>query len=98
MIGQAAVALCALLLLAFAPPVAGSFLLVPLTQGAAAGLAALAIERGGAITGMGPLPGSLIVVGDRATLASAMLNRGVLPLAAPSLLCREPGETEGLRS
>jgi hypothetical protein len=81
---QVAIAILALLLVAFAPPAYGRMLLVPLDG---------APLKGAAIRGLqatpltaGPLPGSLIVEGDR-RLLSGLWSEGVLVLAAPTVIC-----------
>ena len=70
-----------------APPARGAMLLVPLTPRAGARLPMLSIEHGALLLKQGPLVGSLIVRGDRAELAGAMLRQAILPLAAPEILC-----------
>ena len=72
---------------AFAPPARGRMLLVPLAPGAAAKLPAAAVTGGARLLGMGPVPGSLVVVADRARLGGVSLADGMVILSAPPLLC-----------
>jgi hypothetical protein len=69
------------------PPARGEFLLVPLTAHAAQQVARLAIEHDALLLSPGPVAGSLIVEGERARLAQAMLSAGIVPLAAPTAPC-----------
>jgi len=84
---QLSLALVGLAAFAFAPPVSGAMLLVPLTAQARANLPALAIDSGVRLLGQGPVAGSLVVRGDRARLGTALLRRGIVPLAAPEIIC-----------
>jgi len=77
----------ALLAVAFAPPVQGRMLLVPL-NGEPVSIAT--INRLSATPLLaGPLPGSLVVEGDRGPL-SALWSQGILVLAAPDAICGGP--------
>ena len=81
---QLALAVLALLAMAFTPPAQGRILLVPLdgepvSRAAIEGLAASPLRAG-------PMPGSWVVAGDRARL-SGLWARRVLVLAAPAALC-----------
>jgi hypothetical protein len=87
LLSQVCIAMLGLLLLAFAPPAHGKMILVPLTAGAASGMAATALSSGSLLVASGPIPGSLIVVGNRAALANPMFRQGVLVLAAPPAGC-----------
>ena len=73
--------------LALYPPAQGRMILVPVWPGAAAHLAANVIDRGGLLVEGGPLPGSLVVSGNRGAIAPFMLAHGVLVLAAPAAGC-----------
>jgi len=77
----------ALAALALYPPASGRMILVPVWPGAAAHLAASVIDRGGLLVDGGPLPGSLVVSGERSVIAPFMLAHGVLVLAAPAAGC-----------
>ncbi|MBO9714978.1 MAG: hypothetical protein J7495_18850 [Sphingomonas sp.] len=77
-------ALAGLVLLALWPPVRGAMIVVPLSGQAAD--AVLALEGGARLLGEGPLPGSLVVTGNRVKLAAALKGRALL-LAAPAMLC-----------
>jgi hypothetical protein len=78
----------ALLAVAFAPPAQGRMLLVPLT-GAPVSVATVNSLRATPLLA-GPLPGSLVVEGDRGRL-SALWSQGVLVLAAPAAICGGAG-------
>lgn len=69
------------------PPVRGEILLIPLSAKAAQRVAGLAIARDARLVGRGPFAGSLVVEGDRARLAGAMVSAGIVPIAARSALC-----------
>ena len=87
-VAQLALAMLALLAVAFAPPAQGRMLLVPL-DGVPVSRAAI---EGAAATPLraGPLPGSWVVDGNRARLSS-LWARGVVVMAAPAALCAEEG-------
>ena len=83
-VAQLALAMLALMVVAFTAPAQGRMLLVPLdgqpvSRSAVTELAATPLAEG-------PLPGSLVVDGDRERL-SALWGRRVLVLAAPAALC-----------
>ena len=83
-VAQLALAVLALLAVAFTPPAQGRMLLVPLdgrpvSRAAIEGLAATPLKSG-------PLPGSWVVDGDRQLLSGLWAQR-VLILAAPAALC-----------
>ena len=85
-VAQLALAILALLAVAFTPPAQGRMLLVPLdgepvSRGAVERLRATPLVAG-------PLPGSLVVDGDR-QLLSALWAKQVLVLAAPAARCAE---------
>lgn len=81
---QVALAMLALLVVAFAPPPHGRMLLVPL-DGKPVSEATIAEVRATPVA-RGPLPGSWVVDGERQRL-SGLWGRKVLVLAAPSALC-----------
>ena len=85
---QLALASLALAVVAFAPPAHGRMLLVPL-DGRPIGTAAIAGRQATPLKS-GPLPGSLVVAGDRNLLQGLWAQR-VLVLAAPAALCAEEG-------
>lgn len=74
----------ALFAVAFAPPAQGRMLLVPLT-GEPVSVATVTSLRAAPLLA-GPLPGSLVVEGDREPL-SGLWSQGVLVLAAPEAIC-----------
>ena len=83
-VAQLALAMLALLVVAFTPPAQGRMLLVPLdgqpvSRSAVTGLRATPLAAG-------PLPGSLVVDGDRQLLSALWASR-VLVLAGPAALC-----------
>jgi hypothetical protein len=82
MIGAQAAAMLAVLALAAVPPASGPMLVVPL-----GGSATAALIGGARLVGQGPLPGSLVVDGERATLLPHLWRHGALALAAPSFGC-----------
>lgn len=84
---QLAVGASGFLLLLLTPPPQGEMLLVPATRDAQRALAPLAIASPARLIGTGPLPGSLVVFGDRTTLLPVMLRHGILVLAAPRSGC-----------
>lgn len=76
-----------LVALAFAPPVQGRMILVPLAPGSAQGMIARATQSGALLVGQGPLPGSFVVDGKSGALFASMLARGVLVITAPPASC-----------
>jgi hypothetical protein len=74
------------------PPAHGRMLLVPLTGGSGAHLAADLVDRGGRLLAPGPFAGSLVVEGDRDRLTAGLLARGVVAVRAVALLCGESAE------
>jgi len=84
---QIAIAAIAFGWLLLAPPARGQMLLVPLTHAAGQHLPGLAIRGDTRLIAPGPLPGSLVVEGRRADLAS-LLRHATLVLAAPPGGCR----------
>jgi hypothetical protein len=77
------VATLLVLLLVVVPPARGPMLVVALGDGTAATLTA-----GTRLVAAGPLPGSLIVDGERATLLPHLMRHGAIAIAA-----RAPGCT-----
>lgn len=86
-LAQVGMVVAAMLGLAFAPPARGRMLLVPLSSHAAATLPAAALDGGAKLLAAGPVPGSLVVVADRARLGGVSLAAGMVILSAPPLLC-----------
>ena len=81
---QLALATLALVVMAFAPPAQGRMLLVPIDGRP---VSREVIEAAAATPlKSGPLPGSLVVDGDRARLSGLLAQRVIL-LAAPAALC-----------
>ncbi len=84
---QIAVGAVGFLLLFLFPPPNGRLLLIPASQQAARQVAALAVSHHALLVEEGPLPGSLVVFADRASLVSVMLRHGILITAAPRAGC-----------
>jgi len=78
--------------LAFAPPARGRMLLIPLSPRAATALPAAVVDGGAKLLGTGPVPGSLVVMADRARLGAVSLADGVIILSAPPSLCGGVGQ------
>jgi hypothetical protein len=76
--------------IAFFPPPRGTMILVPLWPGAEQGMTARAVDAGAVLVDRGPLPGSLVISGDRAAIAPGMLAHGVLILTGPKAGCGVP--------
>lgn len=68
------------------PPQRGPMLMVPLT-GHVASVIDVAMTGGAGLLAAGPLPGSMIVMGDRAAIGRQAFDRGILVLSAPRALC-----------
>lgn len=85
-VAQIVIAAAMTVAVTLAPPVHGRMLLLP-------GLArharpdALITPDAVRLVSNGPLPGSLVVIADRATMLPAAWARGVPVIAAPPLLC-----------
>ena len=62
-------------------------LLLPVFPGASARLAAIAVQGDARLLAVGPVPGSLVIIGNRSRLASGILGAGGLLLSAPVVLC-----------
>lgn len=75
-----------------APPARGSMLLLPLTPEAARNIDLLVARSGAVVTGIGYLPSSRFVQGERARLLPQMLRRGVLVVTGSPPMC---GELQG---
>ena len=86
LVAQFALVLASFLLIALVPPPTGRMLLVPLGP-APVPLAAGAVAAGAAILGRGPLPGSLVVQGDRAALVGPALSSHAILVRAGSGGC-----------
>ena len=88
---QAALAAGLLGLLALTPPARGPILILSLSGDAGAPVR-VALAHGARLLGPGPLPGSMVVVGERAALSPAARDAGLLLLAAPFAGCGEGPE------
>ena len=82
MVGLQAAATVAVLALVAVPPASGPMLVVPI-----GGSANAALVGGARLVGHGPLAGSLVVDGDRATLLPHLWRHGALALAVPAFGC-----------
>lgn len=89
---QVAASVSALLGLALWPPATGEMMLVPLDGEDVGAVATLAVAGGATLLGNGPLPGSLVVIGDRATIAAVPKAWPMLIVAAPPAACGTPGK------
>lgn len=66
-----------------APPANGQMMLLPLTPAAARALPALGLRDGRDLIATGPLPGSLLVEGQRPSFAAFLFRHATLVLASP---------------
>jgi len=73
-----------------APPEHGSMLLVPLTSQAARNIDVLVVRSGAVVTGIGYLPSSRFVQGERMRLLPQMLRNGVLVVTGSPPMCGKP--------
>lgn len=89
---QAALALAGLMTVAMWPPRAGDLLLVPLFDRDANAAVRIALAGGAALVGPGPLPGSIVVSGNRSRIARQMSGWGTVLMAAPPAGCGTAGE------
>jgi hypothetical protein len=80
--------------MALSPPRSGAMLLVPLLHQNVDSVAILARASGAMLVGKGPLPGSLVVVGDRSRIAGHFPTGGVLILASLPTGCGDPSALE----
>lgn len=76
-------------LLVFAPPVRGTMLLVPLYPASAATVEEVGAGAGATLGGVGPLPRSRFVEGDRARLLPAALRQGMILVSVSPRICGE---------
>lgn len=74
-------------LVGLAPPERGSMLLVPLTAQASRDIDTLVARSGAEVTGIGYLPSSRFVRGERIPLLPQMLRSGVLVVSGSPPLC-----------
>lgn len=81
----AAAAACAALTLW--PPSSGKLLLVPIGGQSVDVVAKVALAGGAPLLGRGPLPGSLVVVGERAKIAREIKSWDIILMAAPPAGC-----------
>jgi hypothetical protein len=84
---QVTAAIFGLVLMAMWPPASGAMLLVPVGRGDVNAGARIALASGATLLGVGPFPGSLVVVGDRARIAGQRGASGFVLLAAPPAGC-----------
>ena len=84
-VGQLALGMSALLLVAFAPPAHGRMLLVPI---GGKPIARTTIEqRQATLVKPGPIRGSWVVEGRRAALTGLISPEAIIVLAAPQAIC-----------
>jgi hypothetical protein len=86
-LAQLTLGVMTLIAVAFAPPAQGRMLIVPLNGQQIAGPAIHQLHA--SPLAAGPLPGSLIVDGDRRHLAG-LWSKGIVVLAAPDAICGGP--------
>lgn len=84
---QLAAIVASLVGMALWPPQSGALLLVPLLHQDGSSVAVLARAGGAMLLGNGPVPNSLVVVGDRTRIAQRIPAGDVLILAAPAAGC-----------
>lgn len=86
LVAHIALTIAGVALLVLTPPASGSIVLVGIGDWSAGSIATAAIGRGARIAGRGPGDHSLIVIGDRDRLLP-LIRHGIVPLAAPAILC-----------
>jgi hypothetical protein len=96
---QCGMALVGLCVLSVMPPRTGAMILIPLAPQFETAVARLAIAHDARLVQIGPLPGSLIVIGDRTELVLPMIRNGILTIGAIGSGCRSrqagpPGQSE----
>lgn len=84
---QCTVFAAALGIFAFSPPPRGPMLLFSIDGGGMGRTLKLAHESGAALLASGPLPGSIVVMADRAPLSRLLTGTGIVILAARSPMC-----------
>ncbi len=84
---QGATAMLALVAFTMWPPSSGAMLLVPLASGSLDSVAKIALAGGATLLGAGPLPGSLVVVGNRSRIFQQIRAWDVVLMAAPPAGC-----------
>lgn len=84
---QIAVLIAGAAALQMLPPNRGVMLLVPLLSSDAGVPIRTAVAHGAALLATGPIPGSILVYGDRARLAGLWRSHHILLLAAPAAGC-----------
>jgi hypothetical protein len=73
--------------LAFYPPVQGPMLLVPLSADARAAMVRVATDHGARLMARGPLPGSIVIWGERAALSGPLMAHAVVVMAGDAAAC-----------
>lgn len=69
------------------PPAQGRILMIPLLDRDANATARVALLAEARLLGRGPLPGSMVVIGDRAQIAAGLHAWDMLLVAAPPAGC-----------
>jgi len=87
-VGQILAALGIFALIALAPPAQGTMLLVPISGQSESRIVAIALAQGATLVERGPLPSSVIVYGERASLLGPLSRAGVLTLSGGAVGCR----------
>ena len=86
---QGTIAVIAPLVLMLAPPASGKMLVVPLSGQGSGGVVRAALSGGARLIGAGPLPGSMVVFGNRGRIAGAGAFGWTVVLAAPPAGCSD---------
>lgn len=94
-LAQGVIAMVALVALTMWPPTVGRMLLIPVGAGDANAAAKVALAGGARLLGAGPLPGSLVVIGDRPSIARRIRSWDMLIVSAPPAGC---GDGDGGRA
>ena len=89
-VGQVFGVLGIFVLIALAPPVQGTMLLVSISGQSESRVVTIALAQGATLVKRGPLPSSVIVYGKRASLLGPLSRAGVLVLSGGAVGCR-PG-------
>ena len=78
--------------LSFAPPASGTFLVLPLRPASPGETLAWTLPAGARLLTTGPLPGALVISGERARLLGPAVRHGALLIGSASPACSGPEE------
>ena len=90
-LGQIGLTAVTLVVATLWPPVSGRMLLIPLTGADRNATTVVALAGGARLVGAGPLPGSMVIVGDRARIMRQGQRGRFAAMAAPPAGCGDPG-------